>query len=74
MQVLNLTEDSVYLQHNVMLYNQKSGSENVRTNYSPIGVEKYKNFLGENTPLLLHTIPHQTFCYQQPSFIFPHSV
>jgi hypothetical protein len=38
-----------------------------------IGVEKYKNFLGENTPrspLLLNAIPHQTFCYQQTIYHF----
>ena len=42
------TEGSVYLQDNVMLYIQKSFSENA--GISVIGVEKYKNFLGENTP------------------------
>jgi hypothetical protein len=33
-----------------------------------IELEKYKNFLGENTPRpppTLNAIPHQTFCYQQ---------
>jgi hypothetical protein len=40
-----------------------------------IGVEKYKNFLGENTtqtplPLLVNAIPHQTFCYQQSIYHF----
>jgi hypothetical protein len=37
-----------------------------------IGVEKYKTFLGENTPrpLLLNAIPHQTFCYQQTIYHF----
>ena len=44
----DFTEGSVYLQHNVMLYIQKSVSENA--GIAVIGVEKYKNFLGENTP------------------------
>jgi hypothetical protein len=39
-----------------------------------IGVEKYKNFLGEITPiplpLLLNAIPHQTFYYQQTIYHF----
>jgi hypothetical protein len=40
-----------------------------------IGVEKYKNFLGENTPNppplpTLNAIPHQTFCYQQTIYHF----
>jgi hypothetical protein len=37
-----------------------------------IGVEKYKNFLGENTPdpPTLNAIPHQTFCYQQTIYHF----
>ena len=35
-----------------------------------IELEKYKHFLGENTPRpppppTLNAIPHQTFCYQQ---------
>jgi hypothetical protein len=34
--------------HNVMLYIQKSVSENA--GIAVIGVEKYKTFLGENTP------------------------
>ena len=43
------TEGSVYLQHNVIiLYIQKSVSENAGIAF--IGVEKYKIFLGENTP------------------------
>jgi hypothetical protein len=66
------TEGSVYLQHNVMLYIQKSVSENA--GIAVIGVEKYKNFLGEKIRLLLNAIPHQTFCYQQPSIISPHLV
>jgi hypothetical protein len=39
-----------------------------------IRVEKYKNFLGENTPRppppTLNAIPHQTFCYQQTIYHF----
>jgi hypothetical protein len=39
-----------------------------------IGVEKYKYFLGENTPRplppTLNAIPHQTFCYQQAIYHF----
>jgi hypothetical protein len=38
-----------------------------------IGVEKYKNVLGENTPrptTLLNAIPHQTFSYQQTIYHF----
>jgi hypothetical protein len=35
--------------------------------------EKYKNIFSQ-TPLLIHTIPHRTFCHQQPSVISPHSV
>ena len=43
------TEGSVYLQHNVIiLYIQKSVSENA--GIAVIGVEKYKIFLGVNTP------------------------
>jgi hypothetical protein len=55
-----------------MLYIQKSVSENA--GIAVIGVEKNKNFLGEKIPLLLNAIPHQTFCYQQPSIISPHLV
>jgi hypothetical protein len=58
-----------------MLNIQKSVSENA--GIAVIGVEKYKNFLGENIPrppILLNAIPHQTFCYQQPSIISPHLV
>ena len=55
-----------------MLYIQKSVSENA--GIAVIGVEKYKNFLGEKPPLLLNAIPHQTICYQQPSIISPHLV
>jgi hypothetical protein len=43
-----LTEDSVYLQYNVMLCIQKSVSENARN--AALGVEKYETFLGENAP------------------------
>jgi hypothetical protein len=42
-----------------------------------IGIEKYKNFLGDNTPdppLLLNAIPHQLFITNNPSIISPQSV
>jgi hypothetical protein len=58
-----------------MLYIQKSVSENA--GIAVLEVEKYKNVLGEKTPagpLQLNAILHQTFRYQQPSIISPHSV
>ena len=59
---------------NVTLYIQKSVSENAHI--SVLRVEKYKHFSGGEYPQipLVHTIPHQTFCHQQPSVISPHSV
>jgi hypothetical protein len=57
-----------------MLYIQKSVPENA--GIAVLGVEKYKYFLEKypQIPLLLNAIPHQTFCYQQPSVISPQSV
>jgi hypothetical protein len=59
-----LTEDSVYLQHNVILYIQNSVSENARI--AVLGVEKYKNFLRENIPIP-STIRYDT----TPNFLLP---
>jgi hypothetical protein len=59
-----LTEDSVYLQYNVMLWIKKIVSENAR---NVVGVEKSKHFQGENTTappppsLLSHMTPHWNF-------------
>ena len=70
-----LTEGSVYLQHNVMLYIQKSISENAG-NCSHRGRKIQKISGGEYTqtppppPPTLNAIPHQTFCYQQTIYHF----
>jgi hypothetical protein len=68
-----VTAKSVYLQHNVMLYIQKSVSENVG-NCSHRG-RKIQKFSGGEypqtpTPLHVNAIPHQTFCYQQTIYHF----
>jgi hypothetical protein len=58
-----------------MLYIQKSVSENA--GIAVLGVEKYKYFLGgipPDLPTIKCDIPHETFCYQQPSVISPQSV
>ena len=71
---VSLTEGSVYLQHNVMLYIQKSVSENAG-NCSHRG-RKIQKFSGGEyprpppPPILLNAIPHQTFCYQQTIYHF----
>ena len=54
-----------------MLYIQKSVSENA--GIAVIGVEKFSGGEYHHTPLL-NAIPHQNFCYQQPSIISPHLV
>jgi hypothetical protein len=46
-----LTEDSVYLQHNVTLYIQKSVSENARN--AALGVEKYYYYIRPHTKLFV---------------------
>ena len=50
-----------------MLYIQKSVSENVAI--AVIGVEKYKKFLGENTP-----IPPTIKCDTTPNFLLPTTI
>ena len=65
-----LTEGSVYLQHNVMLYIQKSVSENAG-NCSHRGrkIQKFSGGEYPQTPPTLNAIPHQTFCYQQTIYL-----
>jgi hypothetical protein len=62
-----LTEDSVCLQYNVMLWIKKIVSENAR---NVVGVEKSKHFQGENTtapppPLPYYHIWHHTETFRR---------
>jgi hypothetical protein len=61
------TEGSVYLQHNVMLYIQKSVSENA--GIVVIGVEKYKIFWGRIPP-----DPPTIKCDTTPNFLLPTTI